>query len=167
MPRELNSGSRCESVQVLQGSLGPPARCAGKPVSARTRWNLFGACGVVQRRPVPSGRRDRLHPSSGRHLRPSGPPARGRAPSSNPSPVTGRPGSPVPFESVPRACWRRLVARRPGPTGGLGQQTGRLAFFALPARLALTADLVLRPQRCGPAHCARRAAPSGARSGDL
>ncbi len=131
-------------MQVSQESPGPPVRCAGKPVSARTRWNLFGACGVVRRGPGPSGHRGRLRPGSS-HLLSSGPPARGGALSSDPSPVTGRPGSPVLFESVPRACRRRLGARRPGPTGGLGPQTDLLALFTLPARLALTADSVLRP----------------------
>ncbi len=64
-----NSRSGCKSVQVLQGSIGPPARCAG--VSARTGWNLLGACGVVRRGPGPSGRRDRLYHRSCRHLRSS------------------------------------------------------------------------------------------------
>ena len=42
--------SRCKSVQVMQGNgVDRPARpVCDKPVSARTRWNLFGDRGVVQ-----------------------------------------------------------------------------------------------------------------------
>ena len=117
VPRGMNPGSRCKSVQVMQGNgVALPARpVCDKPVSARTRWNLFGARGVVQGGPGPARRRDRLHSGDARRLRPSGSPGAGRAPSSDPSPATGRPGSPVPYRSVPRACRRELVARCPTP----------------------------------------------------
>ena len=99
---------RCKSVQVMQGNgVARPARpVRDKPVSARTRWNLFGDRGVVQGGPGPARRRDRLRSGGARRPRPSGPLGAGRAPSSNPSPATGRPGSPVPYKSVPRACRR-------------------------------------------------------------
>ncbi len=53
-----------------------------------------------------------------------------------------------------------------GPHRGPGPQAGPLALFAPPARLALTTDSALGPQRSGQAHCARLVAPSRFRPED-
>ncbi len=53
-----------------------------------------------------------------------------------------------------------------GPHRGPGPQTGPLALFAPPARLALATDSALGPQRSGQAHCARLVAPSRSRPED-
>jgi hypothetical protein len=46
--RILNSGSRCKSPAGIAGIVQPTRPGCGKRVSARIRWNLFGACRVVQ-----------------------------------------------------------------------------------------------------------------------
>ncbi len=53
-----------------------------------------------------------------------------------------------------------------GPHRGPGPQTGQLAHFVPPARLALTTDSALGTHRSGQAHCARLVAPSRSRPED-
>ena len=65
-----NPESRCKSVQIMQSNgVARPARpVCGKPVSARTRWNLFGDHGVVQGGPGPARCRGRLRSGDARRL---------------------------------------------------------------------------------------------------
>jgi hypothetical protein len=155
----VESWSRCKSVQVMQGNgVGRPARpVCDKPVSARTRWNLFGDRGVVQ-----GG--DRVPPGAVAAPAPAMPAACGR-----PAPLT-RGGLRAVVRVLPLGdpVHRSPTGQYPTPAGEdwvldararvRGPLTGPLAFhmLTLPARPARTADSVLRPQRGGRAHCARR-----------
>jgi hypothetical protein len=155
----VESWSRCKSVQVMQGNgVGRPARpVCDKPVSARTRWNLFGDRGVVQ-----GG--DRVPPGAVAAPAPAMPAACGR-----PAPLA-RGGLRAAIRVLPLGdpVHRSPTGQYPAPAGEdwsldararvRGPLTGPLAFhmLTLPARPARTADSVLRPQRGGRAHCARR-----------
>ncbi len=150
----IDSGARCKTLQVLQGSRGPPAPGAETRQCTDQVEPVRGVRSRAVKGRVRPGRRVRLR----LRWRPSGPPAREDLPLGDPAHRSPSSQYPAPVGGVWVPC--------AGTDRGLGQQTGLLALLAPLARLALTTDSVLGPQRSGRAHCARLVAPSRSRPGD-
>ena len=71
VPRGLNAGPdghKRANIAGIAGLARPARPVCDKPVSARTRWNLFGDHGVVQGGPGPARCRGRLRSGDARRL---------------------------------------------------------------------------------------------------